>query len=988
MRVRSQPPQAIRFGSFVVRPRSGELHKNGTSLKLQEQPFKILMMLLARAGEVVTREELRAKLWADDTHVDFDHSINVAIAKIREVLGDSSERSQFVETVGRRGYRFIAIVERVAGKEAAVVPQAFRPPRIFLSPQRHSVGRQKERAELGAAFESAVEGRGVLICVAGEPGIGKTTLVQDFLSDLRANDRNFAIAIGRCSQRLAGEEAYLPFLEALESLLRYDGGLARKLKELAPSWYGQLFPLSEGDGSDAALQAHARATTQEKVKRELAAFFYEVTRENPLVLFFDDVHWTDASTVDLLSHLATKFDSTKVLVIVTYRPTELLLLKHSFIGVKRDLQGRAQCREIEVEFLSPSDVERYIGLEFLGQSFPREFAGLIHSTTEGNPLFMVDLLRYLRDRKVIIRTDHDAGWRLAQSLPDLSRNIPQSVNGVIERKIDQLGDSDREVLTAAAVQGNEFDSATLARSLAAESVDVEDTLDRLERVHGFARRVSEEELSGGLPTVRYRFVHVLYQNALYSTLTPSRRVALGGALARTLEVLYADRISTVAYQLAYLYETARDAVRASDYFLIAAQNAQRIFANPEAIRLAQRGLALLDKIDDSPERKVKALGLEVTLAFSLLCTRGYAAPETGASMGRARELCRELGDTASLFPVIFGLWTYYLCKGELKSARDAAELLSSISRDLNDPTLSIMAHATMAFTLHALGELVESRQQFEEVSRVYDVTQHSRYIELYRLDPGLHSAGEMSRTLWLLGYPDQARRKIEDALTLAKSLSSPLSMAFCQTFAGWLYQQLQEPEKAMEIGAAGIALCDEQAILLERAWIMDPYGWAVAELGRVEEGIRYIRESLAAQLSFGSQVARPQGLAVFAEALWHAGRSEEALQAVEEGLDVSNRNGERYYDAELWRLRGELVKMQDKTSEAESCFRKALEISRQQAAKSLELRASTSLARLWQAQAKHNEARQLLCEIYSWFTEGFDTADLKEAASLLAKLSQ
>jgi adenylate cyclase len=298
-----------------------------------------------------------------------------------------------------------------------------------------------------------------------------------------------------------------------------------------------------------------------------------------------------------------------------------------------------------------------------------------------------------------------------------------------------------------------------------------------------------------------------------------------------------------------------------------------------------------------------------------------------------------------------------------------------------------MAHATVAFTLHALGELVESRQQFEEVSRLYDVTQHSRYVQLYRLDPGLHSASEMTRTLWLLGYPDQARRKVDETLALASSLSSPLSLAFCQLFAVWLYQWFHEPERAKAVGDACIALCDEQAIMLERAWVVCPYGLAIAELGRVEEGIAHIRAGLDIQLSIGSQIARTQCLANFAEALLLAGRREESLGAVEEALTVSDRAGEGFYLAELWRLRGELVKMQGNKSEAESCLQRAIEIARQQAAKSLELRASASLARLWQGQGKHEEAREILAGVYSWFTEGFDTADLKEAASLLRKLS-
>jgi DNA-binding winged helix-turn-helix (wHTH) protein/tetratricopeptide (TPR) repeat protein len=986
MPARERSGQAIRFADFTADMRSGELYRDGAKVRLQEQPFRILCMLLARPGEVVTRAELRENLWPNDTFVDFDHGINVAIAKIREALSDSSEESQFVETVGRRGYRFLAAVEP-AKEEVAPFSSAVPAGARVLPAKRHLVGREKERAELAAAFESAAAGRGGLVCVAGESGLGKTTLVEDFLSDLPASGRNFLVAKGRCSERLAGSEAYLPFLEALESLLRGDGrGLTRKLRALAPSWYAQLFPLSEIDPRDAPGQGYARAATQERVKREFGAFLEEIARLETLVVFFDDLHWADLSTIDLLAYLATKFDHTRILVLGAYRPSELFLSKHPLLGLKRDLQARATCREIEVEFLSPGDVERYIALEFPENCFPREFAGVIHSRTEGNPLFMVDLLRYLRDQKVIVKAETDPRWNLAQSIPDLSGVLPQSTRSMIERKIEQLSDWDRKILTAAAVEGYEFDSASVARALEADTLKIEEVLERLDRVHAFVKHVAEEELPDGTLTIRCRFVHVLYQNALYASLTPTRRAVLSGALARALEAFHAGKSAAIASQLGFLYETGRDPGRASDYFLLAAQNAVQLFANQEAIVLARRGLALLDKIPETPERTRKELNLQITLAFALLWTLGYAAPETGVTMARARELCEAVGDAASLFPVRFGLWVYYLCKGDLRSARETAEHLLT-SGNPNDPAQELGVHSMMGFTLHHQGEFIACRQHFEEAFRVYDVAQHSRYMQLYRLDPGIHTESEMVRTLWLLGFPDQARRKAEGTLALARTLATPLSLAFCQVFAAALYQNLRQPEKTREIGGACIALCNEQGIMLERAWVMCWYGWALAELGQIEEGIGHIRTGLDTQLSVGAQVARPQCLAIFAEALWHAGRTQGAFEAVEEGLAVSNRNGERYYDAELWRLKGELVMVQNKTAEAESCFQRGIEIARQQAAKSLELRASTSLARLWQQENRSREAQHLLGDIYAWFTEGFDTADLRETESLLKELS-
>ncbi len=869
-----------------------------------------------------------------------------------------------------------------ATRGAAGVPR-----NVLPISRRRTVGRQKERAELVGAFEEAAANHGLLVCIVGEPGIGKTTLVEDFLTDLQTAGWSFSVAKGRCSERLAGAEAYLPFLEALENLIRSGTeGTAHKMRTLAPTWYAQLFPLSESNPSDAQLQTYVRTATQERVKRELGVFLEEVARVEPLVLFLDDLHWADSSTIDLLAYLATKFETTRILIIGAYRPSDLLLSKHPFIGVKRDLKARATCREIEVEFLSSEDVERYLVLEFPDNQFPNEFAGVIHSRTEGNPLFLVDLLRYLRDREVMVKSEDGQGWRLTQSLPDLSRDLPQSVKSMIERKIEQVSDRDREVLVAAAVEGYEFDSATVVRALHADGLEIEERLEALDHVHSFARRIAEQEFPDGTLTVRYRFVHVLYQNALYASLGPTRRAALSATLAQALEALHGEKSSSIASQLGFLYETARDFARASDYFRLAAQNAARIFANEEALDLSRRGLAQLVKLPNTLERTRNELELQVTLAFALQFTRGYASQGTRESMARAQELCQSLGDTAQLFPVIFGFFTHYITKPDLKAARETAEHLLSIARSANDSVLLTGAHMASGLALMHMGEIVSAHEQFEECSKYYDAAKHSHYVQFYRLDPGIYAQSEGFRALWLLGYPDKACRKLEQTLALAHRISSPVSLAFGLMFGAFHYQNLGQPEKTKKIAETCVALCDEQGVVQERWWVQAPYGWAIAELGHVEAGISQIRAGLEMQLSIGAEVARPMSLAVLAEALWHAGRTVEAMKAVEEGFEVSNRNGERQYDAELWRLQGELVKVQGRMAEAESCFQKAIDIAQQQAAKSLELRADTSLARLWLQQDKRKEAKHLLKEVFAWFSEGFDT-DLNEAAALLKELS-
>jgi predicted ATPase len=858
--------------------------------------------------------------------------------------------------------------------------------------RRPTVGRQREGAALRNGFEEAASGRGLLLCVTGEPGLGKTTLVEGFLEELAAAGRSCSLTRGRCSERLAGAEAYLPILEALDSLLQGEGGAsaAQAMKLLAPSWFVQLAPLATEDPSLARLLAEAREASQERRKRELGLFLHELSRQRPVVLFLDDVHWADPSSVDLLAYLGSRCSDWRLLVLLTYRPSDLLRSKHPFGPVKLELQGRGVCREVALPFLSRADLERYLGLAFAGHQFPPELAAGLHARTEGNPLFMVDLLRYLRDRGAIVQ--HQGQWALVRAVADLQRELPESVRSMVQRKTDQLGESDRHLLMAASVQGPEFDSGVVAEMVGQETAEVEERLDVLERVHVLVRLIREQTFPDGTLTVRYGFVHVLYQNALYAALKPTRKAAWSGAAAQALLGHYGEKDAAVAAEMALLFEAARQPERAVEYFLLAARNAGRVFAHQEAAGLARRGLAILEKLPSTPERADQELMLLLALGVSLVATEGFASPDVEQTYVRARALCLRAEESSALFPVLYGLWNVCLLRCELSRCKDLATQMFALAQARPDPVLLLQAHNVLQQPLLHMGDFATARQHQEQVLALYDPHQHRTLSAVYGEDPGVGCMTYGAVTLWCLGYPDQALRSVQAARKLADDLSNPFDVARALYFGAFTHLCRREANLTEELVEALIEISTEQsfALLLQGGMILR--GWVLAEQGEMGEGIDQMRQGLAGWQATGALSHRPYQLALLAEALAREGQAGEALTALAEALALSAASGERFLEAELYRLRGELLLAGAEAGPlaweaAEPCFRQALDVARGQQARSLELRAVMSLARLYQRQGCRAEARPLLAETYGWFTEGFDTPDLGEARALLEEIS-
>ncbi|HEY0320437.1 MAG TPA: protein kinase [Pyrinomonadaceae bacterium] len=896
-------------------------------------------------------------------------------------------------------------VDEVLGSLTGKRPVSFEKRSPSMTIRRSTVGREDERAELRTCFDRTLSGQGLLVCVTGEPGIGKTTLVEDFLIDLNLSGEPSTIARGRCSERLAGAEAYMPFLEALDYLLRAEAGehAARIMKLVAPTWYAHVAPLSQDDASG-EVKTDIKSASQERMKRELSAFLQEISQIKPLLLFIDDLHWADVSTVDMLAYLASKFAGLRLLILTTYRSSDLLLAKHPFLQLKRDLQARGLCHQIMLQFLTSYDVESYLNLEFPENHFPKKLPDLVHSKTEGSPLFMVDMVRYLRDRNVI--AESEGVWQLAQSLPDMDRELPQSVRSMIQRKIDQLDQEDVRLLVAASVQGYEFDSMVVAEALKIDPADAEERLEVLNRIHYFVRPIGEKELPDRTLTFRYRFVHVLYQNALYGTLMPTRRASLSASVAEALRTHFRDQESAVASRLAVLYEAGRDFERAAQYFLVAAQQAATVFANHEVVTLARRGLDLARLLPDTPERARQELLFHVTMGVPLMATRGYSMPEVEENYTRAHDLCKQLKVDSELLPVLSGLWLFYMVREEISKACEFAEQVVSLAESCDDPALKVEAHAMLGASLTHLGKFEEALEQLEKGSALYKEEGQPR-LAFTGHDPAMTCLSFSGWVLWSLGYPDRALRKAEEALALARRLNHPQTLALALFMMSFVHYMRREFEESRRQSEASMAVSLEHELPQTLAWSSAHHGLSVAYLNQGDKGIRQARESIDRQRAMGAELARPNFLSMLAEVLGMYGRVDEALATIREALEVVERSNERAKETMIHLIKGQLLlkkaglfdeSVQIKVTadsgnkgrlikEAEECFLEAIRVAQEQKARSWELRATTSLCRLWQQNGKREEAREMLSQIYNWFTEGFDTTDLKEARALLEELS-
>ena len=846
------------------------------------------------------------------------------------------------------------VAERLRGADSAARPPSGAP---VVRGQGRLVGRQREMDELLAAFERARGGAGGLMAVAGEPGLGKTALVDELLATV-ARSGGARVARGRCSERLAGSEAYLPFLEALDHLLRSEshGSLLRVVRSVAPNWYAQVRSSGDDQSAERAL-AEAGAGSPARMKREMAALLEEASRLQPVVLFLDDLHWADASTVDLLGYLADRLGAMRLLVVATYRPSEIAQARHPFLPLKLDLQARGVCREIALDYLSAEAVADYVAAECPGHALPPALLDLIYRRTEGHALFLVDLVRDLRRRGAIM-PGADGHCVLAEGLAALERELPESVRSMIQRKLGALGNADRQLLSAAAVQGGDFCAAVVEQALGLDEPVVEDALDRLERDHALVRYVGELTCPDRTITPQYRFAHALYREALVEALRASRRGVLAGEIAGALVQRWADKTPDIALDLAVLFETARAPLAAARYFGVAAQAATRLYAHHEAAGLAERGLRLLRSAPDDGARRGVELELQMTRALALKTGRGYAVPEVGQAYRRARELTRRVEDPAQVIPVLMGLSAHYIAAGEIGVAYETAEQLLELATRVDDPHILMIAEWCVGAALHHKGSLRQAHDHLERALRLYDPEYHRARAWQVGIEPGIFCTCESARTLMLLGRVEESAARIAGAERQARALGHPQTLAFVLLFRMLVHHLRAEPAPMLEAYDQLADLCARKGIAQEILWARAVRGWALFKSGQREPGLTEVAAGIADQQASHNELLRPFFLQMHAELLLESGDVDGADALLHEARAIGRSTDQQMFAAEWHRLRGAILEARGQLDDAQSAYDDALEVARWQGARLFEDRARAALAGLTASRKLDSDRRR------------------------------
>ena len=970
------------FGSFRLDPLNQELWRGPTLVRLPPKTFAMLSYLVERPLRLVTKQELLDALW-QDVHVG-DAVLKTHLKEIRQALEDSVKAPRFIQTVHRRGYRFVAPVERELKPPARDRTESPTPGTLL-------VGRAEPLARLADILEVVRAGRHGVVFITGEPGIGKTSLVNGYFDPL-ATQGDVWLARGQCIEQYGTGATLLPVLEALARTCRAPGGprVIEALRRHAPTWLVRMPELID-ETTLSTLQRTAGVATPERMLRELAQALSALAELRPVVLLLEDLHWADYSTLDLVSYLARRTDLARVLLVCTYRSIELRLSAHPLRAIVDDLSLREQCETLELRHLSEGDVGEYLATRFLGNEFPLELARITQRRTSGNPLFVTRVLDDWIKQGQLSRAS--GGWRLCATLEVLARSVPASIMAMIERETDRLSELERSVLEVASVVGNEFSAAGVAAALSEDLVRVDELCSRWRRQGRFLQPGGA--LGDPAEPSTYQFIHALYHQVIYLAIGPERRARLHQFIGERAERLQLDEPQGAL--LATHFERSHDLGRALRYRRLAGDQALGRSAYRQAVDHFRAAIALCARLTERESRALE-LELQVSLGVPLAMTLGYAAPDVEACYRRAACLSEQLGSTPQSFPVMSGLATFYLMSGRyVESERIGEEFLSLATRQREDGA-ALEANLVLGTACLFMAEFQRSVSHLERAIALYDPERQKTHRFVYQQDAYVLAKTYLAWAEWLLGHPDRALEHVQEASHAARGVGEPYNVAVASFNLGLIHHWRREPSAARSWASNLSALCMEHGFSFLLAAATELQGAALVEQGEGERGLSLLRQGWAAHAATGAELGGTYWRAVLADACMRAGVFDEARELLLQALVVVGDRSERIWESELYRLHGELCRQAPEHAPAlpqlgggapdpERAFVYAIDLARQRGAGSHELRAALGLARLWSSRGRNVAARELLAGVIGRFDSGQQTADLREAHALAGALA-
>jgi class 3 adenylate cyclase/tetratricopeptide (TPR) repeat protein len=957
-----------------------------------ERAIRAGLAIVDAIGKLTTPEQLNARLGIASGLVVVGDLIGAGAAQERGVVGETPNLAARLQALAATGTLVIAeSTRRQIGALFEIEDLGPQPLAGFAEPQRiwrvlgesgvlsrfealrseatPLVGRDEELDLLLRRWQQAKAGEGRVVLISGEPGIGKSRLTTEFGGRIQSEPHTRLRYF--CSPHHQ-DSALFPFIVQLERAAGFgrDDTVEEKLGKLrellAPGaraedeivLVAELLSLPSSAADFNLSPQRKREMLFEALLHHLEA----LSRSRPILMVFEDAHWIDPTSRELLDLTLDQVARLPVLLVVTFRSE----FQHGW-------SGQPHVTALALNRLGGHDGAELVDRLAGNAGLARETVEEIVERADGVPLFVEELTKALvetgdRDNRV-------AAVLAASPLPSLA--IPATLHASLIARLDRLGPIAKEIAQIGAVIGREFGYELIEQVASRPAAELRSGLDRLaEAGLLFCRGVT--------PQSTYLFKHALVLDAAYGTLLRGRRQELHARVAAVLEQRFADVVEHQPELLAHHLTAAGDTERAVDQWLKAGQHAAERLAHIEAIRHFDRGLAVLAALPEGPARDGREIELRLARGLSLFTTEGFISPEAGEAYTRARELAEQRADARQLFTAVYGLWQSHTGSGNFLIGRSLSARLLELTAGEADDGLRLQAHHSAWSTSLMIGEPAAAREHCEAGCRLYDPERHRSHRLLYGgHDPGVCAGLNGAQVHWLLGYPEQGLRIGNEALALAELIGHPLSLEAILLYLATVYLDRGEPEVALQLVGAAETLAADQRI----AFVLEPRfmrGAALSAQGAFEEAAACLREGLAGQL--GAMYTRPYGLTLLAEALARHGKYRAAFGAAMEGLFYQGKTGCRRWAAELHRLQGIALLGLNRLEEGESVLQQALHIAHRQQAKSLELRAATSLARLWGEQGRRAEARDLLAPVYDWFTEGFDTADLKAAAALLSEL--